>query len=395
MLTQVSIHSLMLNKAVRVIRPVNAEHKNYEIFTFTSRLALMTNNAVDDAVNGNVALPTIDTSTTDTTASKDSFAALSPDLIIEAIESDDKLLCDGRLLALNSYENRVYRVGIEDGEPLIAKFYRPGRWTEEQINEEHEFALELAAADIPVVAPLATDSGDTLRKQGEFYFALYPMRGGRSPELDNPDQLQIIGRFIGRLHKVSETAQFNHRSVVDSQTLGRESSEYLTSNNRLPPELATAYTSLINDLLSKVEARFDACKQVESIRLHGDFHPGNILWRDETPHIVDLDDARTGPAVQDIWLFLSGDRQYQQARLADLLDGYTMFRDFDPAELGLVEALRTLRIIHYAAWLDKRREEPAFQQAFPWLESNRYWDDHILSLKEQSSALDEAPLRWD
>jgi len=368
----------------------------------------------DDSVNGNVALPKdvlpkdvpprtatrkndSVTSNDDNTesATADSFAALSPDIIIEAIEADDQLLCDGRLLALNSYENRVYRVGIEESDPLIAKFYRPNRWTEEQINEEHAFAAELASADIPVVAPLAADNGRTLRKHGEFYFALYPMRGGRSPELDNPQQLQIIGRFIGRLHKVAETTQFETRATVDTKTLGHESSDYLLTHNRLPTELGKAYQSLITDLLAKIESRFNTCKQVSSIRLHGDFHPGNILWRDETPHIVDLDDARTGPAIQDLWLFLSGDRQYQQARLADLLDGYTMFREFDPTELRLIEALRTLRIIHYAAWLDKRREEPAFQQAFPWLESNRYWDDHILALKEQSSALDEEPLRWD
>lgn len=353
----------------------------------------------DNTVNGNIALPeknsTHDDGTRAAVHPADSFAELSPDSIIEAIEGDDQLVCDGRLLALNSYENRVYRIGIEDGTPLIAKFYRPARWTEAQINEEHAFAAELAAADIPVVAPLATADGNTLRQHGEFFFALYPMRGGRSPELDNPEQLQIIGRFIGRLHKVSETAPFHNRSVVDTETLGRDTSSYLIDNRRLPAELGSAYENLIADLLPKVEARFAACRQVRSIRLHGDFHPGNILWRDETPHIVDLDDARTGPAIQDLWLFLSGDRQYQQARLADLLDGYTMFRDFDSAELGLVEALRTLRIIHYAAWLDKRREEPAFQQAFPWLESNRYWDDHILALKEQSSALDEAPLRWD
>ncbi|OED37727.1 stress response serine/threonine protein kinase YihE [Chromatiales bacterium (ex Bugula neritina AB1)] len=325
----------------------------------------------------------------------DSFSSLSPDLILEAIESQPELLCDGRLLALNSYENRVYRVGLEDAQPVIAKFYRPQRWTREQILEEHAFALELAEHEIPVVAPLANAEGDTLRECNGFEFALYPVKGGRTPELDNPEQLQLIGRFIARLHQVAETSSFNHRPVLDTETLGHRTASYLIDNNRLPPELRAAYKSLTTDLLQKVDDRFDSYRGVRQIRLHGDFHPGNILWRDDKPHIVDLDDARTGPCVQDLWLFLSGDRFYQQERLADLLDGYTMFREFDSAELGLIEPLRTLRIIHYASWLDQRREEPAFQQAFPWLASARYWDDHILALKEQSSALDEPILRWD
>jgi len=328
-------------------------------------------------------------------AKKDSFETLSPEVILDAIESQSGLLTDGRLLALNSYENRVYRVGIEDGPPLIAKFYRPERWTEDQINEEHSFAQELADSEIPVVTALTDQRGNTLRQSNGYHFALYPMRGGRSPELDNPQQLEIIGRFIGRIHKVAETKEFTCRPSIDTATLGHVSANYLLDNDRLPRDLADAYESLVIDLLEKVDDQIEDISKSRAIRLHGDFHPGNILWRDETPHIVDLDDARTGPAIQDIWLFLSGDRQYQQARLADLLEGYTQFREFDPKELGLIESLRTLRMIHYAAWLDVRRDEPAFQQAFPWLASPRYWDEHILELKEQSSALDERPLKWD
>ncbi len=327
--------------------------------------------------------------------SPDSFENLSPEVILDAIESQSGLLTDGRLLALNSYENRVYRIGIEDGEPLIAKFYRPKRWTTEQIAEEHSFAQELADTEIPVVTALADENGKTLRESAGFQFSLYPMRGGRSPELDNPKQLEVIGRFIGRIHKISETKAFHHRPQISIATHGHEPANYLLDNDRVPESLASAYESLVIDLLDKVADRFEQLPNVGNIRLHGDFHPGNILWRDNTPHIVDLDDARTGPAIQDLWLFLSGDRLYQQARLADLLEGYTQFREFDPAELALIEPLRTLRMIYYAAWLDVRRNEPAFQQAFPWLADARYWDEHILELKEQSSALDERPLKWD
>jgi len=328
------------------------------------------------------------------TVAIDSFESLTPEVILAAIEAQPGLHTDGSLLPLNSYENRVYRVGIEDSSPLVAKFYRPARWTKEQIDEEHQFAQELANAEIPVVSAIPDQNGETTRQNNGFFFSLYPMRGGRSPELDNKNQLEIIGRFIGRIHKVGEVKSFAHRATVDISTLGYSSANYLLDNDRLPADLANAYESLVTEIFAKVEERFTKHQTLPSLRLHGDFHPGNILWRDETPHIVDLDDSRTGPAIQDIWLFLSGNRDYQQARLEDLLKGYTQFREFDPRELNLIEALRTLRMIHYAAWLDMRREEPAFQQAFPWLYTARFWDDHILELKEQSSDLDLLPLEW-
>jgi len=318
------------------------------------------------------------------------FENLSPDTVIDCIESLG-FHCDGRLLALNSYENRVYRIGIEEDQPIVAKFYRPQRWSRAAILEEHKYAAELADADVPVVSPLVLNN-ETLFERDGYQLAVYALPGGRIPEMDNPAQLQIIGRFIAKLHLVGENGRFNDRGSIDMQTLGLSPARRLLENHRLPPELEPAYSSLIEDLSQKIGAAFNTSES-QSIRLHGDFHPGNILWRDDTPHIVDLDDCRNGPAVQDLWLFLSGDKNYQLARLNDLLDGYRMFRPFNQGELRLVEALRTLRIIHYAAWLDQRRDEQAFRQAFPWLGGARFWDDHLLHLKEQSAALDEPPLQ--
>lgn len=322
------------------------------------------------------------------------FQNLSPDEILDAIESQG-YRCDGSFQALNSYENRVYQVGIEDQQPIIAKFYRPARWDNAAIQEEHDFTRELVASELPVVAPLYNAQGESIHQQGAFRFSLYSRVSGRTPELDNPDQLEVIGRFLARIHLHGEQVDFQYRPAVDIENYGYAPSQYLLSEHKLPPELETAYERLIQDLLAKIHDHFSAAGTVQQLRIHGDCHPGNILYWDAVPRIVDFDDARMGPAIQDLWMYLSGDRPYQQARLMDILVGYTQFREFNPKELHLVEALRTLRMIHYAAWLAKRAEDPAFQLAFPWFYTARYWDDHILSLKEQSALLDEAPLIWD
>lgn len=321
------------------------------------------------------------------------FQGLQPEQIIAAVESLG-ILCDGRLLALNSYENRVYQIGIEDDTPLIGKFYRPHRWSDEQILEEHTFINALYTADIDVVPPL-TIHGNTLHHHDAFRFSLYTRKGGHSPALDDPQQLEMVGRTLARVHLIGEQQPFQARPHFSVDTWLVEPASYLLEQQHIPLTLEKAYSTLIDDLTPLVSHRFDKAKHVKHLRLHGDCHPNNILTRGEALHLVDFDDARMGPAVQDLWMFISGDRQYASARLGDLLAGYTQFRDFDPAELSLIEPLRTLRIVHYAAWLAKRWEDAAFQQAFPWFDSPRYWDEHILTLREQVAALEAPPLIWD
>ncbi len=321
------------------------------------------------------------------------FQSLSPVQILDAID-DAGWRTDGRVSALNSYENRVYSIGLEDGSSLVAKFYRPERWTDATIEEEHRFCDALLARDLPVIAPLKDAHGCSLHRSGAFRFSLFPRAGGRPPELDNAEQLAVIGRTIGRLHLVSDTLQFNHRPFIDVSRLGDECADYLLDANVLPSEQAHIYESVVDDLLPEVHACVDEVDYRE-ICLHGDFHPGNILWGgDDTPHLLDFDDIATGPAMQDLWMFISGDRQYAQARLADLLDGYNEFRQFDTREIALIEPLRTLRIIHYAAWIARRWEDPAFRLAFPFFASARFWDEHIQSLREQRAALDEPYLAY-
>ncbi len=331
---------------------------------------------------------------TDTSSALQAFSNLTPDTMLDAIESTG-LRCDGRFLALNSYENRVYQVGLDQGTPLVAKFYRPNRWSEESILEEHRFTLALAEQEIPVIPPIVDSNGNTLHQYRFYRFALYPRRGGRAPELDNPDHLEQMGRFIGRIHAMGRTQPFEHRPTLDIESFAIQPRRFLLDHDFIPGHLLKAYQSLTTDLITQIEQCFERAGNVQHLRLHGDCHPGNILWTDAGPHVVDFDDARMGPAIQDLWMFLSGDRNYMTARLADVLEGYTQFYDFNPLELHLIEALRTLRMIHYAAWLATRWSDPAFPLAFPWFNTLNYWEEHIQSLREQAALMNEPPLIWN
>jgi Ser/Thr protein kinase RdoA (MazF antagonist) len=308
------------------------------------------------------------------------YYRLDPDTVLQAVESTG-LLSDGRLLALNSYENRVYQVGIDEGEPIVAKFYRPGRWSDEQIREEHAFSLELAEAEIPLIAPERIDGRTLFRHEG-FRFALFRRQGGHAPELEDKDTRLWLGRFIGRIHAVGRARPFEHRPALTPERFGSESIATIIEGRWLPPHLEIAFESLAEDLMTVIEAAWVRAGDFANIRLHGDCHPGNLLWRDG-PFFVDMDDCQSGPAVQDLWMLLSGEAHDMEAQLEDILEGYTQFCNFDARELQLIESLRTLRMLHHAAWLARRWEDPAFPIAFPWFDSPRYWEDLILSLREQ------------
>ncbi|MES1195316.1 MAG: serine/threonine protein kinase [Steroidobacter sp.] len=322
-------------------------------------------------------------------ASPHPFDQLTPDFITSRVESLG-YVTDGRLFALNSYENRVYQVGIEDDTPVIAKFYRPGRWNRAAIEEEHAFALELSSAEIPVVAPM-TFNGHTLHEATPFYFAVYPRQGGRWPELQTAEDRAWMGRFIGRIHAIGRRGRFQHRVRINIDAWAADSREYLLDQRWIPDHLMDAYESITEDLLEYMRQRWQVIAATQ-LRLHGDCHPGNILWTDQGPHFVDFDDCMMGPAVQDIWMLLSGPHTERAQQLHEILDGYSQFADFDPAELALIEILRTLRLMHYAAWLARRWQDPAFPKAFPWFAENKFWEQHVLDLREQLAALDEDTL---
>jgi Ser/Thr protein kinase RdoA (MazF antagonist) len=308
------------------------------------------------------------------------YANLDPGRVLDAVAVCG-LWPDGRLQALNSYENRVWQVGIEDATPVIAKFYRPGRWSDAAIIEEHTFSQELVEAELPVVAPLAFD-GRTLLHHDGFRYALAPRRGGRAPELEALDQLQWLGRLIARMHVVGARTPFVHRGRLDRDTMVQQPMRDVLESTLLPASLQNNYRAAATRLDAAIAARLEALGPMQQLRLHGDCHPGNVLWTDAGPHFVDFDDARTGPAVQDLWMLASDDRA-----MAAVLEGYRQFRDFDDGELALIPVLRGMRQLHYAGWIAARWHDPAFPAAFPFAAESRWWEQHLADLHELADEL--------
>lgn len=318
------------------------------------------------------------------------YDQLTPDFVLDAVESIG-LETDSRILSLNSYENRVYQVGIEEGTPVIVKFYRPYRWSREAILEEHIFTQSLLEKDISVISPLEIND-QTLHIYKGFYFTVFPRQGGHAPEVDLADTLYRIGLNIGRIHQASANQTFQHRKSLSIEEWAVKSRQFLLEENFIPSSLESAYETLSTHLIDKISSIWNQT-QYKTIKLHGDCHLGNILWRDDVAHFVDFDDCLNGPAIQDIWLLLSGDRHQQTQQLIEIIEGYEEFCEFDPKELNLIESLRTLRMMYYASWLARRWSDPAFPMHFPWFNTERYWSDHILELREQLAILDEPPLQ--
>jgi Ser/Thr protein kinase RdoA (MazF antagonist) len=315
------------------------------------------------------------------------FNLLSPDLIIDALESVG-FVVDSGLLPLNSYENRVYQFHDDNLVKYVTKFYRPQRWELAIIDEEHDFSFELAEAELPIVAPLKV-AGKSLFEYDGYHFSVFPCRGGRIFEVDNLDQLEWMGRFVGRIHAVSAQKEFVHRPSFNCDEMLIQARDTIMESGYVNSSLTKPFLTILDQV---IDVAIQQYKPDKLIRLHGDCHAGNILWRDEGPHFVDLDDCRTGPAIQDLWMMLSGDRQQQLLQLDTLLMGYEEFFTFDNSEFLLIESLRTMRVVNYMAWLCKRWSDPAFPMNFPWFNTERYWEQQILMLKEQMSALQQPPL---
>jgi Ser/Thr protein kinase RdoA (MazF antagonist) len=317
------------------------------------------------------------------------FSELRPEVVLDAAAAFG-LEPDGRLFALNSYENRVYQIGAGERQ-LVLKFYRPARWSDAQIGEEHRFTHELASAELPVAAPL-TIAGQTLFTYRDFRFAAFPWMRGRSPELDAPAARQILGRTLARMHQIGATRAFAARPHIGAQRLGWDARAQVLASGLLPAALRERYSSVSGALLERVSAAFTAAAGTREIRLHGDCHLGNLLWNEHGPVFVDLDDCAMGVRVQDLWMLLAGPAAEQQRQWQELLEGYRQFADFDFLELTLIEPLRSLRMLHHAAWVVHRWSDPAFPRAFPWAAEPRYWEGHLLDLLEQIPAIDDPPI---
>ncbi len=309
------------------------------------------------------------------------YEALTPDVILDSVESLG-LISDGRFLALNSYENRVYQVGIEDEQPIIAKYYRPGRWSDAAILEEHQFAADCVEQEIPLIAPLAFNQ-TSLHRFHDFRFSLYKRYGGHAPNLDNPEHLEWLGRFIGRLHAVGSRFPFQHRLTLNPTTFGHDCLDFLLQHDFIPDEIKHNYQLAAQQVLEIIDQQFNDYAHLPVIRLHGDLHVGNILWTDAGPHIVDLDDCMMGFALQDIWMLLSGTEDEMVVQLNTIIKGYNQFYDFDPSSLNLIEALRSLRLINYSAWLARRWHDPTFPKNFSWFNEPRYWEEQLYTFREQ------------
>ena len=325
------------------------------------------------------------------------FAGLTPECMLDAVEALG-LPVDGRLQALNSYENRVWQFGLDGYAPVVAKFYRPGRWTDAQILEEHAFLADMVAAELPVVAPIPV-KGATLHRHAGFRLTLFPYQGGRAPEFADPEVLEWMGRLMARLHNVGARQPFDARPQLNAESFGREPRDWLLRHQAVPVEILSVWQGVVDQALDEVAYCYERAGAVRMLRLHGDCHAGNVLWTPAAkdgggggPHFVDFDDARSGPAVQDLWMLLSGEAEEMAGQLQHLLDGYEVFREFDWNEIHLVEALRTLRLMHHSYWLARRWDDPAFPAAFPWFATPRYWEDRVLELREQIARMQESAL---